>query len=56
MNTSCVQRNVLTEEEPNTTWKGGLHLLQAGLKPVQERGLRYQCIDEFSISESSFDK
>ena len=22
-----------------------MQLLQAGLKPVQERGLRYQCID-----------
>jgi hypothetical protein len=39
--------------KPKTTWKNGLQLVQAGLKPVQERGLCYQGIDELGFSAPS---
>ena len=39
--------------KPKTTWKNGLQLLQAGLKPVQERGLCYQGIDKLGFSAPS---
>ncbi len=36
-----------------TTWENGLQLLQAGLKPEQERGLGDQGIDEMQFCAGS---
>ena len=36
--------------KPKTTWENRLQLLQAGLKPVQERGLCHQGIDAMVFS------
>jgi hypothetical protein len=37
------------KEAPILTRENGLQLLQGGLKPVQERGARYQIVDEFTF-------